>query len=108
MSKGFGIPMMIPNGMNPQMIGMIGGGSLPSGVQLIPMGNGMQLMMPIQMDKNQQQNQSPSFPGLATMGGLGNLGMFPFMGPGQGVVMPPTMMNQNTQLQQNTDKTKSG
>jgi hypothetical protein len=116
MPKGYGIPMMMPNGVNQQMLSMFGGGFAPPGVQAIPLGNGMMaLMMPVQMDKSQQPNQGTGFPGVATMGGLPNLGsMFPLMGPGgipQGVLMSPSMLNQNPQLQQQqqqaVDKTKA-
>jgi hypothetical protein len=105
--------MMMPNGVNQQMISMIGGGFMPPGVQVIPMGNGIQaLMMPVQMEKNQQPNQGAGFPGVPNVGGLGNFGgMFPIMGPGgiPQVIMSPSMLNQNSQQQQqqNVEKSKT-
>lgn len=118
MSKGIGMPMMIPGGMNPQMVPMMGG-SLPPGAQVIQMGNGMQaIMMPVQMDKNQQATQTNGMPNIAALGGMGAMGgmgsmsgMFPMMmgggtGMSQGFMIPTGMMGQNLQAQ-SADKSKT-
>lgn len=118
--------MMVPSGMNPQALASMVGGSLQGGMQMVPMGNGMQaVMMPVSMDKAQGgmpgmvgMAPMPGMPGMgmAGMGGMG--GMMPFvMGSGgmpQGFVMPTMMSqqgNQSTadkakQQQQEQDKQK--
>lgn len=89
--------MMMPGGMNPQMMAMMSGGQLPQGMQMMPMGNGMQaIMMPVQMDKG-QGNPQPTMggmqiPGMTAMGMPGMPGMTAMSGmPGMGGMMPMMM-----------------
>jgi hypothetical protein len=74
MPKGV-MPVMMSPGMNPQLMAMMGG---LQGV--MPMGNGVQaMMMPVQMDKNQQGGQT-GISGMAGMGQLGHMGAMAGMG----------------------------
>ena len=120
------MPMMMPSGVSPQLMAMMGAGGMPSGMQIVPMGNGMQaVMMPVQVDKSQQPNQQSmqgmqgmTGMGMGTMGGMGSMGgmggmgnMIPFMmGAGGGQGMPQgfmlPMMQQQPSNNSNAEKSK--
>lgn len=101
MQKGMPMPvMMSAGGMNPQMMAaMMGGGSMPSGFQLLPMGNGMQAFV-VPADKAQQgqagmpQGMPQGMTGIAMspMGAMGAMGGIPNMAGMAGMNMMPMMM----------------
>lgn len=114
--------MMAPSG-NPQMMAMMGG-SLPGGMQVMPVGANMPMMMQMAMDKGQQGQSGMTgiamnpmgamgaMGGMNPMGGMGGMGVIPMMmgggganpGMGQGFMMP--MMQSAMGNQGSTDKSK--
>lgn len=128
MQKGMAMPVMMPaGGMGPQMMAMMNGGSMPAGMQIVTLANGMQaLAMP--SDKQQQAQSGmtgmpnmpqgmhgiamspmaamgamggmPGMPGMPGMGGMGGMGMMPvMMGGGGSGGMPQGFMVPTSMLQ---------
>ena len=114
------VPIMMPMGgsMPPQMgAGSMGANGMPPGMQMFPIGNGMQAMMiPVPMDKVQGQNGANPINMAAMMGGFpmgnsnqnsstgnpngGMFGMpsgFIMQVPGQDKNIPMGMMGQKPQ-----------